>query len=188
MKLENAKVLAERLVKEMWPHCTEVKIAGSIRRQRPEVKDIEIVAVPNGYQLYDWARATTNPVHWIKPGTQEIIAWQPKPDGKYWRGLITEPGTGAEVKLDLFLATPENFGVIYTIRTGPAEFSAAIMRYINEHQNEKQVKDGHLISRASGMKFAVPDEETFFERIGLRHIAPEDRNAERPWNQIMEAR
>lgn len=47
MQLAQAKTIAEGLVEAFKPYCRRVQIAGSIRRERPEVKDIEIVAVPH---------------------------------------------------------------------------------------------------------------------------------------------
>ncbi|HMS44057.1 MAG TPA: hypothetical protein PKE69_27770, partial [Pyrinomonadaceae bacterium] len=46
MKLSNAKNIPNSLIEEMSPYCAQILIAGSIRREKPEVKDIEIVAVP----------------------------------------------------------------------------------------------------------------------------------------------
>ncbi len=46
MKLSQAQNLAERIIETMQPFCQRVAIGGSIRREKPEVKDIEIVAIP----------------------------------------------------------------------------------------------------------------------------------------------
>ena len=46
MKHENALVVATWLVNELRESCDRIEIAGSIRRGKPDVKDIEIVAIP----------------------------------------------------------------------------------------------------------------------------------------------
>lgn len=46
MNLDYAKQIAEALIEELRPYCERISIAGSIRRGKQEVKDIEIVAVP----------------------------------------------------------------------------------------------------------------------------------------------
>lgn len=46
MLLENALAIAEGIVEALNPYCTIINIAGSCRRRKPEVKDIEIVALP----------------------------------------------------------------------------------------------------------------------------------------------
>ncbi|MFH1640834.1 MAG: hypothetical protein ABIA66_02590, partial [Candidatus Omnitrophota bacterium] len=44
--LEKMKYLAEDVVRLLRPYCTRIEIAGSIRRTRSEVSDIEIVCIP----------------------------------------------------------------------------------------------------------------------------------------------
>jgi hypothetical protein len=46
MRLKDAEEVARRLTAVMSPFCLRVEIAGSIRRSCPEVKDVELVAVP----------------------------------------------------------------------------------------------------------------------------------------------
>lgn len=46
MQYEKAKKIADRLVEIFSPHCSIIHIAGSIRREKSEVKDIEIVCRP----------------------------------------------------------------------------------------------------------------------------------------------
>ncbi|NIN36317.1 MAG: hypothetical protein GTO60_14990, partial [Gammaproteobacteria bacterium] len=44
--LEIARGIAEQLVSAFAEHCERIEIAGSIRRLRPDIGDIEIVAIP----------------------------------------------------------------------------------------------------------------------------------------------
>jgi DNA polymerase/3'-5' exonuclease PolX len=41
-----ALILAEEALNALKPYCERALIAGSIRRMKPEVKDIELVAIP----------------------------------------------------------------------------------------------------------------------------------------------
>ena len=50
MNLQQAQQIAERIKSELAPHCDRIEIAGSIRRKKPEVKDIEIVCIPKPYE------------------------------------------------------------------------------------------------------------------------------------------
>src|ERR1017187_2735332 len=46
MKLAAAEKLAEKVVAELEPFCMRIAVAGSIRRQRAEVNDIDLVLIP----------------------------------------------------------------------------------------------------------------------------------------------
>jgi DNA polymerase/3'-5' exonuclease PolX len=46
LKLEEALALAKTVLEVLAPFCERVEVAGSIRRLRPEVNDIDIVAIP----------------------------------------------------------------------------------------------------------------------------------------------
>jgi DNA polymerase/3'-5' exonuclease PolX len=198
-KLEDAKKLAEWLVGELKPFCEIVEIGGSIRRGKPEVKDIEIIAIPK------WEDAPAPPtdlfsgpgtvavnilhdhiveramlgIRWIKPGTSVIEDWKPKPDGKYWRALLLMGGE--EIKLDLFLARPENYGVIKMIRTGPADFNKALFAYLNGGGNFS-VRDGQLFGFISPI--LCPTEEDFFRAIGIKFIPPAHRETWRDFKKL----
>jgi DNA polymerase/3'-5' exonuclease PolX len=176
MLLEQAKQIARELVAQMSPHCVRCEIGGSIRRRKAEVKDIEIVAVANwDWEKYDlfaemkvnllfrWA-VNTSGIRWIKPGTSEVIDWQPQPTGKYWRGLLP-----AGIKLDLFITSLETYGLIYLIRTGSADFSAALMTYA-KNETPYRVEGGWLMKGAE--QVCTPDEERVFELLGLEYVEP----------------
>ncbi|GAH73129.1 unnamed protein product, partial [marine sediment metagenome] len=46
MELEKAKVIAENLKSLLAPVCEKIEVAGSIRRQKPDVGDIELLCIP----------------------------------------------------------------------------------------------------------------------------------------------
>jgi DNA polymerase/3'-5' exonuclease PolX len=186
MELKQAQEIAETIRAEMEPFCERVSIAGSIRRGKPEVKDVELVAVPcwepgPTRSLFDAAGALQNRLHswalsaeqrgavrWIKPGTSDVIPWPPKPDGKYWRGLLGSSG----LKLDLFLTTPENWGITLAIRTGSAEFSRALVTHALRIGMRAQ--HGALWGR-EGQPLPTPTEESVFEALGLEWREPSER-------------
>lgn len=183
MKLNQARNLAERIIETMQPFCQRVAIAGSIRRQKPEVKDIEIVAIPKfgapkdlfGEEhrnlLFDWAHQIEreDKIHWIKPGTDEVIRWHVKEDGKYWRGWLVK----AEIKLDLFLTTSDTWGITYLIRTGSAEFNARIVG-LEAQRMKHSFRDGKLFN-AHNREINCPEEIDVFNALGLTWIGPSER-------------
>ncbi|HEU4597206.1 MAG TPA: hypothetical protein VFS10_18895 [Pyrinomonadaceae bacterium] len=189
MFIREAKQIADRLVREMSPFCSRVEVAGSIRRGCQVVKDIELVAVPLWEEgerpastlfdlggdvprvnlLHVWAMsAGVHDLRWIKPGTSVIVEWEPKPEGKYWRALVV-----GEIKLDLFLTTEEQWGLIYLIRTGSAEFSQAVMTYAKYHTCY-HVEGGALCDRR-GQKLETRSEREVFDLLGLDYVEPRER-------------
>jgi DNA polymerase/3'-5' exonuclease PolX len=183
MKLQQAQSLAERIVETMLPYCERVAIGGSIRRQKAEVKDIEIVAIPkfgepvdlfgdqNRNLLFDWAHQIEREdrIHWIKPGTDEVIRWRVKEDGKYWRGWVVK----AEIKLDLFLTTPDTWGLTYLIRTGSADFNARVFGQ-EARRTGHSFRDGKLFDQFN-QEVRCPEEIDIFNALGMVWLEPQDR-------------
>ena len=105
-----------------------------------------------------------------------VITKQVKSDGRTrwgdrYRALVFE-GRVHEV----FLATAFNWGAILAIRTGPAEFSEALVTQINA-RGVLRMKDGYLRYQKDGSVYPCRDEETMFHAAGLEFIEPQDRRA-----------
>ena len=47
MELERARKIADAVVKRLSSYCQKIEVAGSIRRQKPWVKDVDLVLIPN---------------------------------------------------------------------------------------------------------------------------------------------
>lgn len=184
MEYNRAKNIAGLIRSEMAPFCEKAEIAGSIRRERPEVKDIELCVVPWNLhtewpgglfepevrivnQLFEWAQVQKM-LTWIKPGTPPdkpepgII----KPDGKYWRGRYQEM-----INVDIFIASPENWGAIFLIRTGPAPFSEAVVTHA-KHIG-KPCKGGFFTM--DGEPFPTHEEDDAFAHLNLEFVPPYKR-------------
>lgn len=174
MKLEHAKAIAEELVKQLAPHCERIQIAGSIRREKPEVKDIEIVAIPKPYEigLFESGVATV------------VNRWQ-KVKGelpcKYTQRIITHSSLAntrlfeGHIKLDLFFATPKNWGLILAIRTGSAEYSHQVLAMGWVRKGYESI-EGNLFHKASRWERSIPEEKDLFDLIGIDWVEPKLRN------------
>ena len=120
MKLEEARVLADRACRILACFCDRVEVAGSIRRGKAEVGDIDIVALPKAVDL---PGGLVGSAHF-----DEFQVWRdliPRALVKY--GLRLE-ASGLEllrlsfplgtVQVDVYRARPETWGVILLVRTG----------------------------------------------------------------------
>ncbi len=199
MNLALALRLAEYLKERFEPYCERVEIAGSVRRGKPEVKDIELVVVPKWETRMDYTSLFPTEVHtnllhdafehgvkalspavggelclsWIKPGVPASTPWPIYPDGRYWRGLAH---VYAPCKVDVFLTTPERWGTIFAIRTGAGEFSKQLA--IHAKRSRHQLGQGGLFRVEAGGRLTfvpTPTEESFFEALGLEWVEPELR-------------
>lgn len=161
MQYEEALKIAKEVKDQLAPHCLRIEIAGSIRRKKPEVKDIEIVAIPKPYDtgLFESGIAT------IVNKWQKVKGDLPS---KYTQRILPHG-----IKLDLFLAERGNWGLIFAIRTGSAEYSHKVLATEWVKRGYKS-EGGYLY--AGGKQINVLEEEDLFKRIGLPFVEPELRN------------
>lgn len=181
MQLLEAEAIARGIMADIEPHCVKARIAGSIRRRKSEVKDIELVVIPkwttqaDPSDLFGEREICVNALHqamqgryqFIKPGTPDILPWEAKPDGKYWRIYLPD----VEMKLDLFLCSERNWGAIYLIRTGSAEFSHAVATHAQ--RIGRPFENGHLT--IAGLPVDTPIERHVFDTLSLCYVEPAAR-------------
>jgi DNA polymerase/3'-5' exonuclease PolX len=126
MKLSEAKEIADKIVETLSPFCEKCLIAGSIRREKPDVKDIEIVVQPK-----TWLATVSTSL--FEPNSTEekrLVSFsnsvrklgtleKGNPEtGKYCAIVLPEG-----IKLDLFIPEINDFYRQYAIRTGSADYS-----------------------------------------------------------------
>ncbi|GAB4434219.1 MAG: hypothetical protein Kow00120_00470 [Anaerolineae bacterium] len=199
LPLTAARSMADKLVAQLRPACRNIAIAGSIRRGMAHVHDIELVAIPH----ITWQPVTetqqlalfTDATHVKRvqisaldqvlerlmdanmlqrtppPGIKTPAAWGERYK-KLWARVNNHYGW---VQIDLFIATPVNWGAIYAIRTGCSAFSNALVTYIKHHTPYRQ-EAGQLVYVPSRQPVPVPTERAYFATIGVPWIAPHLRN------------
>ena len=163
MILYDALQIAEKIKSQLSPHCERIEIAGSIRRRKSEVKDIEIVAIPKPYE-----------VGLFESGIATIVNRWEKVKGelpcKYTQRILPEG-----IKLDLFFADRSNWGLILAIRTGSAEYSHKVLATAWVKAGYKCI-DGHLYHIENKKNYDVREEQDLFKRIGLNYVEPTMRS------------
>src|SRR3990172_5766083 len=101
MKLEQAHEILDRLTKELMPGCERIEIAGSVRRGKPEVKDLEIVAIPKVVSIKDLFGKETAAYSLLDVELRRLDLHQLKGGEKYKQIALPEG-----INLDLFITTP----------------------------------------------------------------------------------
>lgn len=164
MNYQQAFEIATKLKEQLAPHCHRIEIAGSIRRKKPEVKDIELVAIPKPYQT-----------GLFEDGIAAIVnQWQKvKGELEYGKTKYTQRILLEGIKLDLFFAEPGNWGLIYAMRTGSADYSHKVLgrAWVSRgyHSHEGYLHIGHK-------RYETPEEADLLTRIGVAWCEPELRN------------
>ena len=180
-----------------------VEVVGSIRRRRPDIGDVEIIARmprasdPERVQssedrlFRELNLCVSNP--WVD-GSGSLFAAAPDTSrafGTAVRGL--KPGFkacslrlaayGVEVGFDVFRYDALNAGWVKLCRTGPGEFGQWFLGRWKERMgipvgdpNRKASVDGYLVD-ARGQIVPVATEEEAFRLIGSNFVPPERRDA-----------
>lgn len=163
------------------PHCERIEIAGSLRRLKPEVGDIEIVCESKTEifqdNLFGGNEQFLSLLHFLKfkfegdTGARKI-----KGKEKYFQFALPQ-----EINFDLFVVTPPaQWGVIYTIRTGPAEFS----HWCVTNSPIGILPAGYKVKRGGVYRWdasddeppiSMPEEIDFLNFLGLGWIEPSER-------------
>jgi DNA polymerase/3'-5' exonuclease PolX len=194
MNYTPAKYIADRLVLNLRDYCERIEIAGSLRRQKENVGDIEICAMP---KLEHQRDLFGNVYHTINLLEEECSYLQRQgqmlKNGQRYKQIALREG----INLDLFLVLPPaQWGVIFTIRTGPPDFSQWIVTRRNLGgclPNDCRVEDGVVyrggrqLQRDNGAftwlggdPIPMPEERDFLDFLGLGCIAPWNRQARWP--------
>lgn len=187
MSEKHARPLAEMLAvavalrDELAPYCERCEIAGSIRRRKSECSDVELLAVPRFHVERDglFGSKRINLLDEYAQRQVDLGRWQhrysivgTKAFGERFKRVLVDG-----VPLDLFSCLPPaQFGVLFLIRTGPAEFSRRVVTgaagggWMPEGW---RVKDGAVYAGGNGV--ATPEEADVFRVLGREYIEPSRR-------------
>lgn len=162
--LDYADSVAASILAELRPHCLPglCEIAGSVRRRRPTIGDIEIVCVPRPY----------NPEPLLRSGIALVLyQWETLKGTlpcRYTRRLHP-----SGMAVDVFMVDPRGFGLQLAIRTGSADWSHWVLAKTWARAGFRS--EHGLLRDYAGRIVATPTEEDLFRRIGLAWVDPADR-------------
>ena len=176
---DDALQVAERLRALLAPACERIEVAGSIRRNKPDVGDIELLCIPR-YDLAvgffgDGVRTDCLSSLILTLITQDKLRYRLNSKGSSTFGplnkLLIDVASG--IPLDVFCTDARNWGMALVVRTGPAEFNVRMMTRFRQ-----QAMAGHAyagVRAANGEELDCPDEATVFRLLGWQYAPPEER-------------
>lgn len=129
MNYFKAKSIADRIFELLSPHCEVIHIAGSIRREKSDVKDIEICCIPKEkFVTTDLFGGGNNiRIPEFKETIDSITAETIKGNVNLGRYVQLILKGGDELALDLFMPEKNDYYRQFAIRTGSAEYSHKII-------------------------------------------------------------
>jgi DNA polymerase/3'-5' exonuclease PolX len=191
---ETAAWSAGILCQRLQDYCERIEIAGSIRRKRPRVNDIDIVAIPKmqGVEdptpqagLFEVPRGSSES---DRVGGRTLCA--PRDTifaralcerlspirtlgDKIISGNLCMPGHEA-FPVDVFLATPETWATLLLIRTGSKEHNIQMCQQARS-LGMKLHANGDGLTLANGVTAIASSEEEIFAALKMTWKPPEAR-------------
>jgi DNA polymerase/3'-5' exonuclease PolX len=160
LELPEAHKLSEQLKVAVEPHCFKIKVAGSLRREKAKVHDIDFVAVAK------------SDLAWQKINAElKRLKAKPNCSGKSVIKAFV-PCEGGLFQVDFYRAMPSTCGIHLLIRTGSAEHNMwlagyAISKGMRIKYSEGLLKDNCVI--------AGENEKDVFNALGLPYPLPSER-------------
>lgn len=170
--LKEAESMASELIEYLRPLCQRIEVAGSVRRLKNYVNDIEIVLIPRPIQglFGDLEYSASQIREALQQKGFEIV----KGGVDY---IQAKSRTG--VLFNIFITDPDRWGCVFTIRTGSAAFTRRLVTTRNEggvKPNHLAFVGGRIADISQGGKFLdTPEEKDVFDTLGLPWVKPWER-------------
>lgn len=181
MNYQEAHSIAQEWVERIEPACTRVEIVGSIRREKEEVTDIDIICEPRFEDELDMFSMPTGKRNCLEYLFHQIVnvgvgsGISVQMDGPRRKTILLRRG----IKLELWITLPPSqWGIQKVIRTGPKDFSHWMVTSRGMGgalPPGMKVKDLCLWYQDKVLE--TPEEEDFFRFLGMLYVEPKERRA-----------
>ena len=152
--MKDAEKLAEQITDQILPFCDRFAVAGSIRRKKSEVRDVDFVLIPK-------------PLLWPRI----VTTLQRNMDAKVLKhGEKAAQLTIDGINVDLYSTTEETWEPLLLIRTGSAEHNIKLSMIARK----KGMKLSHK-GLIKDEKIIASTEKEIFEALGIDYVPPEER-------------
>ena len=154
MKLKDAEKLAEQIMEQIRPFCDRLVVAGSIRRKKSEVRDVDFVLIPK-------------PLLWHRI----VATLQRNMNAKVLKhGEKAAQLTINGINVDLYSTNSKEWEALLLIRTGSAEHNIKL----SIQARKMGMKLTHSGLSKNG-KIIATSEKEIFEALAMEYVPPEER-------------
>lgn len=171
MELERAQKIADELLRLLGLACEKIVVAGSIRRQKAEVGDIELLCIPKYIAGVDQLDKEIGALF-----IQRILAFRRNKRGSIVYGpknkLLLHRGSG--IGVDIFSTTEECWPVALVVRTGGERTNKEIASRALERGMRFHAY-GRGFTQADGSELICQSEADVFSAVGLAYKEPWER-------------
>ena len=191
MELNIALPIVNKIVEQLCPYCDKIDIAGSCRREKAYVGDLEIcclakmVSVKSDDLFGDPKLVVSPEFAKIANGLGKII--KGKPDGRYMQIELPEG-----INLDLFMPEAHDYYRQFAIRTGSSAYSMGAIAvgwkklgWCGTDDGLRRIEECEKVSDKWKCVVKYPtfapawtSEKHFFDWLGVKFIEPKYRNWE----------
>lgn len=155
ISLARGQEIGERVIDALMPYCSMACVAGSIRRRKPIVGDVDIVAVP------------------LPDENEQLLAAFRSLGVCEGKGKVVLSATIEGVQVDLWLVPAASWGAAILFATGSAQENIRL-RAVAKRSGWK-LSQYDLSDVATGQIIASETEESIYEELGLSFLRPEQR-------------
>lgn len=172
MQLERARAIAEELKELLALACDRIEIAGSVRRRKPDVGDIELLAIPRFEEGIDILERTLG---WLM--VSQVFDYRRDKRGRITYGpknkLLVHKPSG--IGVDIFSTDEQCWPVALVMRTGGKATNIEISTRARERGLRFHAY-GRGFTRADGSELVCRSEEDVFRAVGMRYLEPWERS------------
>ena len=155
ISLERADRLAGMIKERLKPYCSKIEIAGSTRRRKPWVKDIDFVAIPSDLWRLQNEIDSLGPRKVAGPKIMRVMA--------------------GEIQIDVYFATVETWGMLFLVKTGSAGNNIRLAT-LAKRRGWRFAASGDGLFNETGERIAGDTERSIYDALGVLWQEPAERS------------
>ncbi len=155
--LERAQKFAEAIIKKLEPYCKRIEVAGSVRRKRPWVNDIDMVIIPK--DLWNLHNEILN---LCRPHPAKMTG------AKIMRIEVNS------TQVDIYFADEKTWATLLLIRTGSKENNIRLCS-LAKKRGWHLAASGDGLFNERGERIAGDSEQSIYQALGLGYQQPWER-------------